>query len=100
LPERSRSFKRPRLEGQGSEKSDEASAESLDGTPEPCTEKSLEEAKMGSDFLAYYEHESSRTSGQLTRGDSAGDTPSDTEDDEIDLAKTKESLWSLFTGGF
>ena len=55
---------------------------------------------MGSDFLAYYEHESSRTSGQLTKGDSNGETPSDTEDDEIDLAKTKESLWSLFTGGF
>ena len=55
---------------------------------------------MGSDFLAYYDHGSHLNSDQLTKGDSNGETPSDTEDDEIDLAKTKESLWSLFTGGF
>ena len=61
LPERRRSFKQKRPAVYGSFTSDRSdgdntddSAQSLDGTPP----RSSEESKMGTDFLAYYEHRS------------------------------------------
>ena len=57
---------------------------------------------MGTDFLELYQHESQMhdSESQTRDGTEIDDMEYQKEEDEIDLAKTKESLWDLLTGRF